>query len=149
MNCTVLNSDYGVTFVGGYQVDLLYCRVLNSTEGIMSQFSNRTVIENCTVAFNGRGIDVDEFNLDWLILNCSVVNNTEFGIGVGPHSGNMTIALNKIGWNTLNARDDGLTNYWDEGPGKGNAWSDYSGIGVYVVQGTAGSVDHFPAILIH
>jgi hypothetical protein len=68
---------------------------------------------------------------------------------VGPQSNNVTVTVNRIGWNGLNARDDGLTNYWDQGSGNGNAWSDYSGTGAYVIQGTAGSVDNFPTLLSH
>jgi hypothetical protein len=149
MNCIVLNCTFGVTFVGGFQVNVFNSRVFSSTVGIMSQFSSYTVVQNCTVAFNERGIDADEDCLNWYILECAVLNNTEVGIEVGPQSNNVTVTVNRIGWNGLNARDDGLTNYWDQGSGNGNAWSDYSGTGVYVIQGTAGSVDNFPTLLSH
>ncbi|MDH4214229.1 MAG: right-handed parallel beta-helix repeat-containing protein [Candidatus Thorarchaeota archaeon] len=43
-----------------------------------------------------------------------------------------------------NALDDGLSNQWDDGISIGNTWGDYNGIGVYVVPGSAGSVDHYP-----
>ena len=43
-----------------------------------------------------------------------------------------------------NALDDGEDNSWDDGIGSGNFWDDYGGTGVYVIPGTAGSVDHYP-----
>ncbi len=148
-NCIVLNCYFGISSVGGFQVNVFDCRVFNSTVGIMFQFSSYTVIQNCTVVSNGRGIDADENCLNCYIIECAVLNNTEIGIEVGSYSNNVTVTLNRIGWNGLNAQDNGSLNYWDQGSGNGNAWSDYSGTGVYTIQGTAGSVDHFPTLLSH
>lgn len=148
-NCLLTNCTFGVTSVCGFQVNVFDSRIFNSTVGIMFQFSYYTVIQNCTVVSNERGIDADEHCQNWYILECAVLNNTEFGIKVGSGSNNVTVIHNQIGWNGFNAQDDGLLNYWDQGSGTGNAWSDYSGTGVYVIQGTAGSVDHFPTLLSH
>ena len=148
-DCIALNCTFGVTFCAGFQVNVLGTWVFNSLVGIMSQSSNNTDVWNCTVSSNVRGIDVDQDCMNWDIRECTVLNNTEVGIEVGSRSSNITVVLNRIGWNGLNARDDGLVNYWDLGSGFGNTWSDYSGTGVYLIQGTAGSVDHFPTILSH
>ena len=148
-DCIVLNCTFGVSFVCGFMVNVFDTWVFNSLVGIESQSSNYAVVQNCTVSSNERGVDADEHCLNWYILECTVLNNSEVGIEVGPYSNNVTVTVNRIGWNGLNARDNGLVNYWDQGSGNGNAWSDYSGTGVYSIQGTAGSVDHFPTILSH
>ena len=58
-----------------------------------------------------------------------------------------------MGWNDCqkntncpeNAYDDGVENTWDSSYDEiGNYWSDYSGTGYYYINGTAGSIDHYP-----
>ena len=40
--------------------------------------------------------------------------------------------------------DEGSDNYWDDGVSIGNFWSDFSGEGIYLIPGSANSIDHYP-----
>lgn len=61
-------------------------------------------------------------------------------------SSNASIYSNHVGWNTINAQENGTSNQWDDGISEGNYWSDYSGEGTYIIDGSASSVDHFPSL---
>jgi len=77
-----------------------------------------------------------------------VLNNTGVGIRLGEQTGNISLVCNRLGRNEMsNAIDDGLDNKWDDGVNQGNYWSDYDSSGVYLVPGSAGSIDHYPSLL--
>lgn len=70
----------------------------------------------------------------------NVLTNDTIGIWIRSDSSLNTISDNIIGDNTqANAEDDGSSNSW-----KSNWYSDYSGIGVYSIPGSANSVDTSP-----
>jgi parallel beta-helix repeat protein len=77
---------------------------------------------------------------------CAVVNNTishcSWGIAVSG-SGNR-IYSNALRENGHNAVDNAPGNLWDDGVSVGNNWDDYTGIGFYLIGGSAGAVDRFP-----
>ncbi|EKQ54021.1 MAG: hypothetical protein B655_1050, partial [Methanobacterium sp. Maddingley MBC34] len=52
------------------------------------------------------------------------------------------IYTNNFSNNNTQAYDTG-TNNWDNGVNTGNYWSDYSGSGVYPIQGGS-NIDHYP-----
>ena len=59
------------------------------------------------------------------------------------------IKYNKLGWNSGGNTDDSdMSSNWDDGMSLGNYWDDYSGTGIYPIQGTAGSIDNWPRQLI-
>ncbi|MFW9883493.1 MAG: NosD domain-containing protein [Candidatus Thorarchaeota archaeon] len=121
---------------------------LSSSEvGFNSHRSMHTILENNTIVDNLTGLNVETNCMDWTITNCRFLNNSVAGIKLTATTENFTVIGNQIGWNGINAQDDGSMNNWDDGVSKGNAWSDYSGSGPYTIQGLAGSVDNFPIIL--
>jgi hypothetical protein len=119
-----------------------------SEVGVNSQFSRRTILDNDTIVDNVIGLNVENSCMNWTITHCSFLNNTDTGIKLTATTENFTLLNNLIGWNGVNARDDGHLNKWDDGIAQGNAWSDYEGSGVYVIPGSASSVDNFPSVLV-
>lgn len=76
-----------------------------------------------------------------------IIYNEQYGIFV-QSSTEIVLYDNEIGYNTIgNAREDGSSNQWDNGVDIGNAWSDYSGSGTYLISGSAGSEDRYPTLL--
>ncbi|RDE17373.1 MAG: hypothetical protein C4K49_03180, partial [Candidatus Thorarchaeota archaeon] len=76
------------------------------------------------------------------VLNNTVCDNEGTGISVTGNG-------HHIYWNTIcrngrNAVDSGSGNTWDDGARCGNFWDDMTPGAVYLIPGTAGSVDHYP-----
>lgn len=117
-NITCTRNDGRGFDVGGSSNVLDGVVVLDEIHGILLG-GDHNRIENSLVAFCTYGI---------------VVSGT-----INDIVGN---ALVKNGM--AQAIDDGSGNRWDDGNSTGNHWSDYSGIGDYLVDGSAGSVDHYP-----
>lgn len=112
--------------------------------------NNSTAIGN-TISENYRGIFV--YGAHCLVVNNTITRNG-YGIvlgeayaGYGERPYSNRIYGNEIGWNSLgNAYDSSYRfNEWDDGVSIGNSWSDYYGIGYYVIARDV--VDHFPRLL--
>ncbi len=81
--------------------------------------------------------------------NC-IYNNYGSALEFNEYCENNTIASNQFGWNSQfledlgihQAEDHGSNNLWEN-----NEWSDYSGTGVYEIEGSAHSVDNTPSLL--
>ena len=84
------------------------------------------------------------------IVNCLFTNNTfstnfDYAVWFDQDS-----SENEFYWNILSgdsdflAKDDGLSNIWDDDVSLGNAWGDYQGSGVYLISGMTGSIDRYP-----
>lgn len=144
----VMGCYFGFVLVGTNNTELCDNTMVQNEWAIFSQFSYDNYIHHNDVVFNNHGIELDEYCAGWGILLNNVLNNTGIGIELGVHVSNITVTWNRIGWNyESNARDDGSINFWDDGE-QGNFWSDYDGTGDYLIPGSAGSVDHFPALLV-
>ena len=79
-----------------------------------------------------------------LISSNNVTFSDFHGIYVDGGCNNLTIVLNRLGWNIEgNAMDNGSVNFWDNGT-IGNWWEDLGFSIEYVIPGSAGSVDHYP-----
>jgi hypothetical protein len=121
------------------------------------------VIENCGngIEIHGSYVTLDNNSLRNLdngiqvygnhsvFVNNSIFDGRFYGIVVHSGANNNQFYANQIGWNLLqNAQDDGFMNSWDDGVSIGNSWSDYSGVGTYNISGNAGSVDHYPSLIM-
>ena len=116
--------------------------------GIRMSSIRDSVIENCRiqdVAFDGAGILIDGDPSVRVTLRNNTIVDTGTGIMVDSAT-DCTIVNNSIGWNNINAQDDGFNTAWDDGAKFGNLYSDYSGEGTYEIDGSANSVDHYPRI---
>ncbi len=147
-NSEIRNCTYGAIIIGSVGVDLSHNRVCHNEWGVLAQFSDSCKLWNNTISENQEGVDVQILCTNWSIRYNTVLNNTGVGIRLGEQTGNISLVYNRLGWNEMsNAIDDGLDNKWDNGVNQGNYWCDYDGSGVYLVPGSAGSVDHYPLLL--
>ncbi len=122
--------------------------------GIYLYSSSINVIEENNVSnyyYNGLTLRSSYNNT---IIKNLLKNNTEKGIEILYNlvPGYNVIYYNAFLENGLNAEDNGLNNYWDNGT-KGNYWDDYTGLDAdgneigdipYNITGSAGSQDNFP-----
>lgn len=130
VNCSIINNDvhssYGIQLVGSDNCTITGCEVAflyNGVEIMHSSFSNVT---GCKIYSNYYGINIHQMG--------NSIDNKIWG--------------NRLGWNDYNARDGEPTTSWDDGVSIGNRWSDYSGSGVYIIDGDGGTEDRFPTRLI-
>jgi len=128
------------------------CVVVNNTiyrngDGIDAAGPEGCLIDNNTIMFNGHGFRT------FAAFNCNIAynkiyGNSEYGIFLEWSCQDMGLYGNRLGWNTVNARDDDNTDiYWDNGVSFGNSWSDYGGSGSYAIPGITGSIDNYPSVL--
>jgi parallel beta-helix repeat protein len=118
----------------------------NCTTGIISQHSHNVTTADVIITNCKTGFLLDWGSNNWNITSCSIVNNSLIGIKVENESAENLIYNNDIGFNSLNAEDNGISNSWDY-EGIGNAWHDWIGLGVYTIPGSSNSVDNFPRLL--
>ncbi|MGY5881702.1 MAG: hypothetical protein RTV31_15730 [Candidatus Thorarchaeota archaeon] len=78
--------------------------------------------------------------------NITLMNNTflQNSYGVRVTGEDNWIFYNQFLENTIHAYDMGENNLWDDDVSIGNYWDNYTGIGVYTIDGPAGSVDRYP-----
>jgi parallel beta-helix repeat protein len=115
--------------------------------GIPIYESDNCTILDCKIFNNFVGISIDNSNGS-IVINSSIYSNSDQGLSIGTFSDGTTIYRNNIGWNGINAYNNGNNTEFTNGIDTGNAWSDYSGVGVYEVAGSNPSSDSFATILI-
>jgi parallel beta-helix repeat protein len=121
----IFNSSYcGIKIFDSNEMTLDLNRIINSTFGIRVLYSEQILIK------------------ENIIYDCSGI-----GIDLAYETILIRIYYNLLGWNTINACDDGSSNTWDDGIGQGNNWTDYCGEGWYAISGDAGSYDRYPSFL--
>ena len=117
----------------------------NVADGTATVFNN--ICDN-----NYVGIYIE--NSDSCIVTYNLLEENEiYGVFLDPDSDNNTIHNNNFVDNNLGgfiggfsqACDHGTTNVWyDTETFEGNVWSDWSGVGSYVIDGLAGASDLYP-----
>jgi len=166
------NDYYTVLLFGSQNAKVISNYIVdNLGDGIhIPAECNGSEIINNTICGNRRGIHISSHKLVihanfiahniwanvyvWSIYNVEITNNTIIGsaskgIFLEGMCESNQIHYNKIGWNLDGNIDDSNTqSNWDDGLSLGNYWDDYTGIGTYSIQGSAGSVDNLPQKLI-
>jgi parallel beta-helix repeat protein len=95
------------------------------------------IVNNTITGHYGSAVSLE--GIGCLVQNNSITQNY-IGIYARELSENNTITLNRIEESILcNARDDGSDNIWNS-----NWYSDYMGVGLYIIPGNAQSIDHTP-----
>jgi parallel beta-helix repeat protein len=126
-NCTIMNNTIANHYSAG--IDLVE--------------SVRALVCNNTISLSGTAIVLEQAFFG--IVRGNLIGANLFGIHIFSESSNNSIYGNKFEANSQgNAFDSGSSNEWDDGVSIGNWWDDYVGVGVYVIDGEAVSVDRFP-----
>ncbi|TFG33682.1 hypothetical protein EU527_07285 [Candidatus Thorarchaeota archaeon] len=139
---------------GIYCMDSSGCTIMynhvKGNAGVQGPGIHLSNSHNCTIRENELCELYTGLTFEWGSSNVTIYNNLihdnrHYGIEVGETCEGFRIYNNSFWYNDLeHAIDNGHTNYWDDGISIGNQWDDYNGTGVYVIPGSAGSVDHFP-----
>jgi len=115
-----------------------------NTNGVRLTESSFSRIENCNISDNsGDGIRMINSSNNTVTDNF-ISGNTRMGIEIRSGSNNSIYGNLFLNNAISNAYDNGTFNHFDDGISVGNGWSDYLADGFYHIDGTAGSIDHFP-----
>ena len=141
---TAIGMDSPHSHIGIYLAgDCLNCSAISNTVsnhlgvGIRIHGAVDSYIAGNNVTYSGTGALLQYANLSRVLSN-RFTDNDE-GILIDGTSYQNSITNNILGDNDVNAEDRGLNNSWSS-----NWYSDYSGIGVYLISGSARSVDASP-----
>jgi parallel beta-helix repeat protein len=96
----------------------------NSYIGLSIAFSNNLIVTNNTISNNSNGIDID-FSENNVIFNNSI-SNRNYNIHLRSSKQNR-IFHNNLNGSKYQISQGGGKNFWDNGNGEGNYWSDYTG----------------------
>jgi parallel beta-helix repeat protein len=122
--------------------------IYRSRYGIYLKKTVNTTIIDCITFYNTRGLVLEQTNR-CQIMNNSMYGNWQYGVEISTSSHNNSIYGNSIGWNDWhNAFDEGKDNCFDDNSTIGNYWSDYTAQELYMVPGSANSVDSFAQFLL-
>ena len=142
-DCIVSASSFGINSSLSQRTIIRGNTVSNTTWGISIVGSNGTAIQGNRMIHNDLGL-MSQSSYNCTLVHCNVTEN-KLGVYIDVRCSNWVIHSNRFAGNTDgNAKDDGSMNQWDDGVSTGNIWDDYSGIGWYLIPGTAGSTDCFP-----
>ncbi len=121
----------------------------NGAFGVSLYSIEDTLIQFNTIYGNGKnGIDLFYCN-ETVVNNNMIHGNLYYGVYLSQWNNQNMIYGNHIGWNHQgNAGDDCNKTNWDNGVDIGNAWSDYNGSKVYVIDGTGNRTDKFPSLFV-
>jgi hypothetical protein len=126
------------------RADCLNCSVYSNTvsnylgSGIRTQGVVDSYIAGNTVTQSGEGLLIQYTNSSRVLSN--ILTNNQWGILIDSTSYQNSLTNNILGDNNrVDAEDRGVNNSWTS-----NWYSDYSGIGVYIITGSAYSVDPSP-----
>jgi len=121
------------------------CLVIGLYVGFSINHCNFINVTSCEILRNANGFLLDDCTY------CNIIGNQLFHNHAGLEVwSNFTVIYNNEFWNqsSKQAYDAGWYNTWDNGIDTGNAWSDYSGIGVYIIDGPANSTDRYPRLFV-
>jgi parallel beta-helix repeat protein len=150
--CEIAGGDSGVNFLGTVDCTISNSTIFDCWNGIHFDLTQNNTIASSRIFNNHRGLRFasGEFTR---IENNTIFSNTETGLEFIWTTNNNTVVGNSFGWNGVsgqtegNAVDHGEDNHFDDGIGRGNAWSDFNGTTPYSISGTSGNNDSYPELL--
>ncbi len=152
-NCYLHDSNFGLIAVNTANITTFNNTVENNVNyGIRYQSNNEGYVLNNTIINSGNGLRFHSF--DHCEIAYNIFENSpsgDYGINFDTGCNNNTIHnnffLNNNPGGISEVFDDGFNNTWyDVNTLTGNYYSDYSGSGDYVIEGSAGSVDPYVII---
>jgi parallel beta-helix repeat protein len=145
-NCLVRGGSGGASLSNCTDCIIKESTFFDCTAGISITRSDNCTILDCNAYVNEWGIQINSSNGS-LVTNSSIYSNSNFGVRIDAYSDGTMIYRNNIGWNGLNAYNDGENTEFTNGINIGNAWSDYNDSEVYEVPGFYPTTDSFASLL--
>ena len=116
---------------------------LNNGSGIYTSYTRYCDISSNNIEENGNGIVLSAS--DGNTVSDNIIMNNRRGLYLDGRCNSNVIVMNTFADNYLgNAFDNGYDNIWTFNSTLGNTWSDYSGIGKYIIPGLARAIDQAP-----
>ncbi len=126
-------NNYGIYFESSNGSFFSYNIFTYNNFGLYLTFSSEP--NSCFISYNlfkdniGYAIYIEISNYDNIIDHNTFINNA---------------VINNAESSSSQAYDDGINTWYDMETNEGNYWNDWSGIGVYTIDGLTGSVDPYP-----
>jgi parallel beta-helix repeat protein len=140
-DCLIWENNEAIDFVNSPSCSISRNRILDNNDAIFLADSDGCEVLSNTIYWNSRGILLNSSS-DCLISENDIYNNTGVGISLDSTSHRNEIYDNVFAYNQPNAICEGSSNHWDNQVDTGNWWSDYIGIGVYVID--EDDIDNYP-----
>ncbi|MCG2826452.1 MAG: right-handed parallel beta-helix repeat-containing protein [Thermoplasmatales archaeon] len=122
-NCIISDGGTAVTIWYSSNNTVTNCNLSNNSRGIAIQGSSANTIKFCDICFNDREGILFEYSTANNIQYCNITDNN-YSIYISYSSNYNYIHHNNFINNTNNAYDE-CSNFWDNGIGEGNYWSDF------------------------
>ncbi len=148
INNTIAESEeHGIAFAYANGNTVINNHITqNKKFGVALAYSNANTFTHNRITYNFDGIGLVDSDLNKIYANL-IANNTDYAIYI-ESGNNTTIYFNNIIDNKAERSqgyDDGNDNVWyNETLQLGNYWSDWSGDGIYAINGKAVSKDLYP-----
>ncbi|MFW9955883.1 MAG: right-handed parallel beta-helix repeat-containing protein [Candidatus Thorarchaeota archaeon] len=140
-NVTIYDSSSGAYIRDSTDTSISNSSIIGSTEGsaiILDSSDHCNIIGN---QIHGNQVGFLSNSSEWIsITNNTIVGNSAYGIQSTSGSKKLSVYWNRIGWNGINAIDNGTTKFWDNG-NYGNWWSDSDNDTAYLIPGAANAKD--------
>ncbi|TFG03815.1 hypothetical protein EU538_13025, partial [Candidatus Thorarchaeota archaeon] len=135
-------TDHGFSFISHKHLTMtMNSAINNGRTGFLLDGDECTLTSNAAISNGERGFLLS--GSDCMLSNNTAADNV-CGICLSRSSQDASLSLNRLYDNDQhNAVDNGTANTWDNGT-HGNYWDDYDGEGVYLIPGSAESIDNHP-----
>ncbi len=120
-----------------------YNTFVNCSTGFLSEFDGSNLFSNNTIINCRVGINLGDTGNR--IVGNYIHDSTEYGVFLENAHQNRIYGNIIINSGTLNGFDEDGENFWDDGEGEGNSWSDYNGTNIYSIMGSSNSSDRWPS----
>jgi len=151
-NCYLHDTGFAIIANGAENITSFNNNIVNTPNyGIRYQGSQNGYIYNNTMTNAGTAVLFYSFDFCEVAYNIIEDTATKYCVNVDENSNNNTFYYNFFLNNNLGGSsqvlDDGFNNTWyNPNTNTGNYYSDYSGSGDYMIDGTAGSIDPYVII---
>ena len=139
--CRIRDNEEGIYLVSSPDCIIRNNRIYQNSDAIFLAESDDCQIRDNSIYGNSRGILLNSSSGCYITRNY-VYSNSGVGICLDSFSNFNDIYNNEFVDNFPNALCEGYSNQWDDGINTGNWWSDYFGLGVYVLD--EDDIDNFP-----
>jgi parallel beta-helix repeat protein len=145
-NTCAINTNGGIYLYYSSDNECKNNVITDTGAGLYIVFSDSNYLSNNTCISNVKGMSFAYSNYNTVVFN-KLIESHGHGLYFFTGSDNNLIHINFFidNSNTPQAYDGGISNQWyNADTNQGNYWSDYSGSGDYLIEGSANAIDPYP-----
>ncbi|MHA1881952.1 MAG: NosD domain-containing protein, partial [Candidatus Thorarchaeota archaeon] len=117
---------------------------VNCYYGFLSGFDGSNLFSNNTITDCRVGVSLGCTSGNRIVDNL-IQDSTEYGVSIIDADQNRIYGNIITNSGIQNGLDEDGINFWDDGEGEGNSWSDFNGTSVYSIGGSSSSADRWPS----